>query len=252
MVIPDTQVKPGTPIEHLEWAGKYAAYKKPDRIIMLGDFADLPSLSSYDVGKKEFEGRTYKADIDYARKAMDLFMAPIHNEQQRLRRNKERTWNPTLVLTLGNHEDRIDRAISHDRKLEGLISSNDLGYAESGWTVLPYLAVHVLDGVSYSHYFTSGVLGRPVSSARALLTKRHCSAVMGHVQRRDIAYDTTADGRQLTAIFGGIYYQHDEKYLGPQGNKCWRGLWMLHNVINGEFDEMPVSMEYLRKKYGSN
>ena len=30
MVIPDTQVKPDNPIEHLKWAGQYAVEKKPD------------------------------------------------------------------------------------------------------------------------------------------------------------------------------------------------------------------------------
>ncbi len=43
--------------------------------------------------------------------------------------------------------------------------------------------------------------------------------------------------------------KYDEDYLGSQGNKYWRGIWMLHEVNNGSFDEMPVSLNYLRKKY---
>jgi hypothetical protein len=46
-----------------------------------------------------------------------------------------------------------------------------------------------------------------------------------------------------------VFYQHDESYLGPQGNKCWRGLWILNNVKDGEFDEKPVSMRHLLEKY---
>jgi hypothetical protein len=45
------------------WAGEYCAEKKPDRIIHIGDHWDMPSLSSFDVGKKAFEGRTYASDI---------------------------------------------------------------------------------------------------------------------------------------------------------------------------------------------
>ena len=30
MVIPDTQVKPGCPVDHLKWAGQYAVDKKPE------------------------------------------------------------------------------------------------------------------------------------------------------------------------------------------------------------------------------
>ena len=57
MVIPDTQVKPGCPIEHLKWAGQYAVDKKPDVIVHIGDHWDMPSLSHYDKGTTSFEGR---------------------------------------------------------------------------------------------------------------------------------------------------------------------------------------------------
>jgi len=62
-VIPDCQVKPGVDLSYLTWIGKYLAEKKPDVIVCIGDFADMESLSLYDVGKKSFEGRTYKADL---------------------------------------------------------------------------------------------------------------------------------------------------------------------------------------------
>ena len=93
-------------------------------------------------------------------------------------------------------------------------------------------------------------MGRPVTSAKALTTKKHCSCVMGHVQRKEIDIQYKADGKRITSIFAGCFYQHDEAYLGPQGNECWRGVWMLHQVNDGEFDEMPISIDYLRSKYG--
>jgi hypothetical protein len=250
LIIPDCQVKPGVDISYLKWIGEYAAEKKPEVIVCIGDFADMPSLSSYDVGKKSFEGRTYKADVESTKEAMNLLMKPIKDEQERLIRNKDKRWNPRLILTLGNHEDRINRAINLDRKLDGLVSVGDLGYEELGWEVHPYLEVVVVDGVAYSHYFTTGVMGRPVTSAAALLTKKHMSAVMGHVQHRQIAYAQRADGRQMTGLFVGSCYLHDEDYLGLQGNDYWRGIWMLHEVNQGSFDEMPISLNYLRRKYG--
>lgn len=57
LVIPDTQVKPNESIDHLLWAGKYAVDMQPDTIICIGDWWDMGSLSSYDKGKKSFEGR---------------------------------------------------------------------------------------------------------------------------------------------------------------------------------------------------
>ena len=250
LIIPDTQIKPNESLEHLSWAGKYAASKKPDVIIHIGDHWDLPSLSCYDVGKKSFEGRKYIDDVQAGNQGMAVFMAPIIAEQQRLIDNKKKRWNPRLVFTLGNHEQRIERAIESDRKLEGLISYDDFSLSDYGWEVIPYLEPIVIDGVCYSHYFTSGVMGRPVTSARMLLQKKMMSSVMGHVQDRDIAYGRRGDGKSVTALFAGIYYQHDEGYLNYQTNQSWRGIWLLNEVEDGSFDELPVSINYLRRKYG--
>jgi hypothetical protein len=248
-VIPDTQVKEGVDLSYLTWVGQYIADKKPDVVVQIGDFADMPSLSSYDVGKKSFEGRRYRKDIEVTHLAMDVLLAPIKEYNERARRNKDKQYKPRMVLTLGNHEQRISRAVEGDPKLDGTLSMDDLGYKERGWEVYDFLDTVVIDGVVYSHYFGSGPLGRPVTSARALLTKKHMSCVMGHVQKKDIAYDHRADGSPITALFSGCCYLHDEDYLGHQGNRHWRGIWMLYECGAGGFDEHPISLNYLRKKY---
>ena len=197
MIIPDTQVKPGSSLKHLEWAGRYAVEKKPDVIVHIGDHWDMPSLSSWDVGKKSFEGRRYKDDIDAGIEGLETFLAPIRAEQKRLAEGKRKRWNPRLVFTLGNHEQRIERAIESDAKLEGLIGYADLKLDEMGWEVYDFLEVCVIDGIAYSHYFTSGIMGRPVSSAKLMLSKKHMSCVMGHVQDRDIAFANRADMKPM-------------------------------------------------------
>ena len=249
LIIPDTQVKPNSPTDHLRWAGLYAAEKKPDVIVHIGDHFDMPSLSSWDVGKKSFEGRRYKDDIEAGIHAMEVFLQPIRDEQQRLKVNKHKQWRPRMVFTLGNHENRIERAIESDPKLDGLIGYKDLQLEEMGFEVYDFLDVVVIDQIAYAHYFTSGIMGRPVSSARNMLSKKMMSCIMGHVQDRDIAYGRRADGTNILGLFSGIYYQHDEDYLTPQTNSSWRGVWMLNEVANGGCDELPVSMNYLRNKY---
>jgi hypothetical protein len=242
-IIPDAQVKPGINLDHLTAAGEYAARKHPDVIVCIGDFADMESLSSYDIGKRCFEGRTYRADVDAATAGMKAFMTPVRREM------KASGWNPRLVFTLGNHEDRITRAIELDRKLEGTISLTDLGYEKWGWEVHSFLEVVDIHGVMFSHYFTSGVMGRPITTAAAIISKKHQSCVAGHQQGRMVAYGTKADGTQMTAIICGSCYLHEEKFLGTQGNKHWRGFVMLHEVVNGASDEMFVSTNYILK-YG--
>lgn len=250
LVIPDCQVKPDVDITYLRWVGEYIVEKKPDVIIQIGDFADMPSLSSYDVGKKTFEGRRYKKDLEAAHEGMQMLLSPLWEYNEKAKRNKERQYRPRQVLTLGNHEDRISRAVESDPKLDGTIGLSDLAYERFGWEVYDFLDVVEIDGVAYSHYFTSGVLGRPITSAQALLSKKHQSCVMGHSQDRQIAYGRKANGDSLTGLFVGACYVHNEDYLGPQGNNYWRGVWLLNEVENGKFDEMPVSLNYLRKKYG--
>lgn len=211
----------------------------------------MPSLSSYDIGKKTFEGRRYRHDVDACHEAMHSLLSPMDTYNSRQRKNGKRQYKPRMVLTLGNHEDRIDRAVNSDPKLDGTLGISDLGYEAAGWEVHPFLEVVVIDGVAYSHYFTSGSMGRPVTTPAALLTKRHMSAVMGHVQNRGISYAQKADGTEITGIFCGSCYEHNEDYLGAQGNNYWRGIWVLHDVNAGEFDAMQVSLKYLKDKYGS-
>jgi len=249
LVIPDCQIRTGDDLKFLTAIGNYIVEKKPDVIINIGDFADMPSLSSYDVGKKSFEGRRYTSDIQAVHGAMEALLGPLKDYNKKMRRTRHAQYLPRLVLTLGNHENRIDRAINNDAKLEGLISIRDLGYESAGWTVIPFLGVVVINGVAYSHYFVTGVAGRPASSASAQLNKKHQSCIAGHQQGLQIATGNHADGRMITSIIAGSCYEHDEDYLGPQGNRHWRGILVLHEVKDGEFDLMPVSLEFLKRKY---
>ena len=239
-VLPDVQAKEGVPLDHLKWAGQYFAEKRPDVIVCLGDFAHMESLSSYDKGKRSYEGRRYSKDVAAARRAMELFTAPI---------DRARRYSPRRILTLGNHENRINRACEVDAMLDGTISINDLGYKEAGWQVHPFLEVIQIGGVHFSHFFPSGVMGRPCTTARKIINTYHVSAIAGHQQGREVAYAKRGDGKNLTAIIAVSFYQHDEDYLTPMANKCWRGIIMLHEVQDGQFDEMFVSLDYLKRRF---
>lgn len=249
LVLPDVQAKPGHSFTYLSKIGQYIVEKKPEKIICLGDFADMPSLSSYDVGKKSFEGKRYVADVAASREAMETLLEPLKTFNAKAKKNKEKQYHPELHLTLGNHENRINRAVNDSPQLDGVLSIADLGYEDCGWHVYPFLDVAVIDGVAYSHYFTTGVMGRPVTTASACLSKKHQSCVQGHQQGLQIHSAYKADGTQLTSIIAGSCYEHNEDYMSAQGNKHWRGFLMLHDVHDGEFDVMPVSLKYINKRY---
>lgn len=245
IVISDTQIKPGNDFAFLTATGNYIAEKMPDAIIIIGDFGDMPSLSIYDIGKKSYEGRRYKKDIEAVRAGMNALMAPIHAKMA------STNWIPELHLTLGNHEERIERAIASDAaRLEGIISMDDLGYKEHGWNVHDFLVPVELDGIAYCHYFTSGAMGRPVGTASALVKKKHMSCVMGHNQNWEIHREVKGNGDAIMGLFTGAFYEHDEDYLGPQGNNYGRQIWVLHEVDGkGGFLPKPVSLDHLKRNY---
>jgi len=240
-VIPDVQAMPGVDLRHLEWAGRYLADKRPDVIVCIGDFGDFPSLSQFGRGKMEFEGRRYKKDLDAFHRAMELLMEPIA---------KAKGWRPYLEFTEGNHESHIERAVNEDARLEGLMSLGDLRLADYGWRQHRFLQPVAIGGVAFCHYFPSGVMGRPITTAAELLRKLHMSAFAGHQQGREIAFGRRADGGHMTAIISGSFYQHEYKYLSPFTNAHWRGMYFLHEVKDGRFDEMALSINFLKRRYG--
>lgn len=251
LFIPDLQVKPGNSIDHIKWIGQYIMDKRPDVIVCIGDFWDMPSLSSYDKGKKAFEGRRYKADVEAGNIAMKILLAPMNEYNERRRSHRHSTYSPRMIFTVGNHEERIMRACNDAPEFDGILGYHDLCLGD--WEVHDFLNTVVVDGVCYTHYLANPMTGKPYGgTALSQLAKVGQSFVVGHKQTLDVATRFTLDGRQQWGIIAGAAYLHDEDYKGPQGNHHWRGVVMLHEVSNGSFNPMFVSMGYLKGKYGTS
>ena len=250
LVIPDCQIKEGVPTDHLTWAGRAICDYQPDVVVNIGDFADMPSLSTHDVrGSKYFEGLRYKKDVAATKAAMAKLLAPLREMQQTQKKTKHKVYKPRMVMTLGNHENRIDRAVNNNPTLEGLISTEDLGY-EKDWEVHKFLHPVFINGVGFNHYWPVGAMGRPAASPQAIINKLHMSCFAGHQQGKQIAYGKRADGGSICAVIAGSFYMHDEDYMDQLSNRHWRGLVMLNEVNDGAFDELFLSIGYLGKKYG--
>lgn len=254
LFIPDAQVRSGVNTDHLRALGNYIVEKQPDVIINIGDFADMPSLSSYEKpGSKYLEGMRYVDDIAAAKEAMHTLLAPMKEYNAKQRKNKHRPYKPEMHLTLGNHEDRITRAINSDPiRLESTLSLDHLEY-EKDWIVHPFLVPVMIDGIAYCHYFVNpnGLTGHPVGGTiTSKLSNLKMSFSMGHQQalQYGMAYD--AVGKRLHGLVAGSFYSHDEGYMGPQkNNQHWRGVVMKHEVEDGQYDPMFVSLDYLVENY---
>lgn len=241
LIIPDTQCKPGVPLDHLFWAGKYIADKKPDVVVHLGDHWDLASLSSYEGrGSRYFEGKRLKEDIEAGNRGLDLLMKGMGDFRPK-----------RMVMLRGNHEDRLTRAINESPTLlEGLVGFEDFNDVAHGWEVIDYLKPIEIDGIWYCHYFYHRNTGRAYSgSMDSRLRAIGHSFSQGHQQGLQWGRRELNNGTAHVGLVAGSYYLHSEEYRGTQANNEWRGLVVKHEVGDGTYDPMFVSLDFLRRTY---
>lgn len=252
LMIPDTQCKPNIDMSYLDWLGQYIVDKKPEVIVHIGDHADMESLSSYDKGQRSAEGKRVHKDIESAIEGMNRLLKPLYDLQQReLSIHGKVLYKPKMVITLGNHEQRIERHVNANPELHGFLSYDSLKYKEMGWEVYDYLQPAVINGVAYVHFMANPMTGKPYGgTALNILKNVGESFCMGHKQCLDIATRfLPSSGKQQWAIVAGAYYEHEEGYKGYQGNHHFRGIVVQHNVKEGNFNPMLVSLDYLKERY---
>lgn len=241
LIVPDSHAHPDFHNKRYDWLGHLINDVKPDVVVDIGDWFDMASLCSYDRGKKSFEGRRYHRDIAAGIEAQDRVLSIVRKQKKKL---------PRFVRTLGNHENRISKAVEGDPILEGTIGLSDLQSREYGWEEYPFLVPAEIDGVHYAHFFTSGVMNRPVPNAKQLLVKKMRSCTMGHSHLFDHAVEAAVDGTKINALICGVYQDYDADYAGP-ANKMWsRGVIVKRGVENGQYDLEWISMKRLKQEYG--
>jgi len=250
LVIPDSHVKPGQNLRRYAWAAQWAVDQRADVIIDMGDWADMPSLSSYDKGKKSFEGRRYSKDVQAARDARETFNNIIKDHNRKYPKDQ---YTPRKVALGGNHcEGRIRRVIEDEPMLDGVIHWRDLGAEDYGWEYVPFQQAIGINGIQYCHYFPSGVMNRPIGGihpAASLLQKLFVSCTAGHNHTRDFSERTRADGRKICGLMSGCFFEHNEGYAGAAQQLWWRGLVMCNDVNQGFYDPEFKRITTLQKEY---
>jgi len=244
--IPDTQVQPGRPVDHLAWIGEYILEQRPDVIVHAGDHADMISLSSYDKGKLSGEGTRVNDDIEAARRAWEVLNAPIILHNTFKRKNK---YQPRKIITKGNHEHRITRHVEEHPELSGFLSEDDLGLDRFGWEVHDFLDIVEVDGINYSHYFVNPMTSRPLGGMLPTRLKNvGFSFTMGHQQIKDQANRYLANGQRQRALVCGSCYLYDDDYR-KQANGAWHGIFVKNEVMDGDYDLCEISLDYLCRRY---
>ena len=250
MVIGDSHCKPGVSNARYTWVGRMAVDYKPDVIVDIGDWASMDSLCSYDKGKKDFEGRRYKTDIACALDARNKFQAPIDEYN---RKQKKKAYKPRKIACIGNHEIRITKAMMFTPELDGVISLDDLQLAKLGWEQVNFLESIEVENILFTHYVKNkGAALTAVSGkyhAAKLLALKHQSVVVGHSHNFNYSMDVLNNGTKIIGLVVGSYFEHHEDYAGEDNKGWWKGINILNNVKNGNFDLEQVSMEEIKRRY---
>jgi hypothetical protein len=250
LIIPDPHAHYQHNNNRASWLGNLICDVKPDVVINIGDTWDMPSLSGFDKGKKQFQGRTYAQDVAAGIDFNDRLWEPMRKAKRRM---------PRRVFLVGNHEQRIDRAINSQPELDGAIGYRDLQLERYYDETVHYSGdtpgTITIDGVTYSHYFVSGVMGRAIGGeypADSLLSKKHSSCTQGHTHVFAMGRDTRVDGKKLIGCVAGCYQDYNSDWAG-EVNKLWdRGVIVKRNVEDGHYDYQWISIQTLKREYNGS
>lgn len=247
LIIPDSHSHYQHDNTRADYLGKLILDVKPDVVIHLGDSADLPSLSSYDKGKRSFQGRTYRADITTHIDFQERLWGPIRIAKKKL---------PRRVFLEGNHEHRIEKALDLSPELAGTISFGDLDLSRWYSDIVRYEGstpgIINIDGVNYAHFFISGVMGRPIGGehpATSLLAKQYESCTAGHLHLADWSVRSRPDGHKIMGCLAGSYLDYETDWAGKVNHLWWNGVVIKRNVSEGTYDPEFVSLGQLKGVY---
>lgn len=241
LVVPDAHARVTESNRRFTALGRFIADKQPDIVVNIGDLADMSALCTYDKGTFHAEGRRYEDDIKAANDALQK----IHAETKQVKKGIK------YYVTIGNHENRIYRAAVQDPHLYGTIKLQDIQFEKYGYTVVPFLKPLVIENVVFQHFFTSGMMGRPIGGenhARTLVKRNYMSSVCGHSHARDYWEDTRADGKKAFGLIVGCYDEGEHSYT-TEKHRWWSGLVILHEVHDGQAEPAFYSIDYVLRKY---
>ena len=245
LVIPDSHAVPGHSNRRYEWLGHLINDLKPDTVVDIGDWFDFQSLSSYDTGaKKAYHQLSYQKDLNAGLDAQDKMFSIIRRQKRKM---------PRFIRTIGNHEDRITRALDNDPVLQGTMGMEDLQSKEYGWEEYPFLEPVEVEGVRFAHYFATGVSGRPVSGenpALALITKQLQSCVQGHSHLLDYSIRTAADGRRIMGLTVGCYLEQNLDWADSTAHLWYPCVCYLKSTEGGAYDLQVIRLSRLQEVYG--
>jgi hypothetical protein len=236
------------PSDHIDWIAADIIRRKPDCLVILGDWWDFVSLNTHAApGSAATENQRIEKDLIAGNLAFERLAAPIQAEIDRLERGHRKRWDLRRIFLFGNHENRLARAVERDPKWSGIIGDHLM--LTPGFERFAFNERVWVDGVVYSHFFQSSHSHHAIGgSIDNRLNKIGASFVCGHEQGLRYGTRIQASGATWHGLVAGSCYLHREEYRGNQGQQHWRGVVVLNEVRDGDYCVMPLTLDYLCRK----
>lgn len=250
LIIGDAHIQPGQSHRRFEKLNNLVKNIKNNKerlitkIVVLGDWIDMASLSRFDsVGSKAMEGTRIEKDIAAGAKALQHL-------------TKGLTDIP-FVFVEGNHEERIKRMEEEHPRLLGMAKIKERfseAVGGASFTYIPYREyVRLSPGLVVTHVPHNNM--KPIAStigARKVLALATASVIYGHTHQLDFATLTRNNGKQIFGLNAGCFIEPnaDPPYMQGMIKDWWRGVVIVHHNQNRPWDGSFSTISLKQILYG--
>ena len=223
VILPDVHINDRGYNKVYDVVKRFIAEYKPDKVYLLGDFADASTLSHWNLQKRRAcEGRRHRKEIEVLSKELDFLQ----------RHSKEVIWLE------GNHENWVEQYIDKNPESEGLLEYPELLDLEKrGIQWVPYNKLLKVGKLYMTH-------GRYASKYHAA---KHADTIGSNIvychthmpQTYGCNKETTTP--YMAYCLGCLCGKSPSYLRGKQGN--WiHGFATLYVADNGEFNLYPINI----------
>ena len=224
--------------------GRYAAENEVTKIVQIGDFCSMDSMSSHDPNWtiKGQQKPSFNEDVESFRLALEAFDAGLGSAVI------------DKHVTLGNHEDRISRFVNNTPEVSEMLFEKIYEILDAfGWTYSPYGEFFFIGDVGFTHV-PLNQMGKPyggMNSENAIARDSLHDVVYGHTHKRVDKTFPKIGHDHITIINLGCSLPegHIEDYarhsvtgwsygvydLGIQGGKIKEHTWIPMDVLMRDY-----------------
>lgn len=227
VVLPDVHLDTNVPKDYLP-VKKFIAEYKPDKVIILGDFMNVGSMSAWDYDKKrKMEGRRWIKEVEVANKELDYLEKYVKDKED------------GIIYLEGNHEDRVQRYLDKNPEMEGIIEIEEqLGLKKRN---VKWVEMNKLYKLGEMH-FTHGMYTNKYC-AQKHLDVLGCNVCFGHQHKTQTAFQNQAMAKPIMSYALGTLGDKAPDYLkGRPGN--WINQFAIYewDTKSGRFSLTPINV----------